>query len=168
MYREISFSEKSTELLEQLKRGAFLTVRSGDALNTMTIGWGSIGFIWNKPVFTALVRYSRYTYELIKDAEDFTISLPLGGQLKNELKVCGCESGRDIDKFKEFNIKTRESIKAKTPVIRDCDLFIECRKIYESPMIKEKVAADIDERSYPDGDYHVMYYGEILTSYIKE
>ena len=34
-----NFSEYSQQALEQLKKGAFLTVKSGDETNTMTIGW---------------------------------------------------------------------------------------------------------------------------------
>ena len=29
-----------------IKKGAFLTVKAADALNTMTIGWATVGFIW--------------------------------------------------------------------------------------------------------------------------
>jgi flavin reductase (DIM6/NTAB) family NADH-FMN oxidoreductase RutF len=104
MYRKIEFSSSSKDLLQQLQKGAFLTVKLEDKVNTMTIAWGSLGFMWNKPVFIAMVRYSRYTYELIDKAEDFTISLPLQGQLKKALGLCGSKSGRDIDKIKEFGL----------------------------------------------------------------
>lgn len=66
MYKEIKFTEMSKEILEQLQKGAFLTVKSDDKVNTMTIAWGALGFMWYKPVFTAMVRYSRYTYELLR------------------------------------------------------------------------------------------------------
>ena len=54
------------EMLTQLPLGAFLTVKSGDRVNTMTIGWGTIGFMWGKPIMTVMVRYSRHTHQLIK------------------------------------------------------------------------------------------------------
>ncbi|HOO44668.1 MAG TPA: flavin reductase family protein, partial [Deltaproteobacteria bacterium] len=38
----------SPTITKQLQKGAFLTVKAGDALNTMTIGWGLIGFIWQR------------------------------------------------------------------------------------------------------------------------
>ena len=28
-------------------KGAFLTVKSGELINTMTIAWGNIGYEWN-------------------------------------------------------------------------------------------------------------------------
>lgn len=45
---DIKFNELSKEMLQQLQKGAFLTVENGDKVNTMTIGWGSIGIMWNK------------------------------------------------------------------------------------------------------------------------
>lgn len=55
--KRIKFNEYSSEGLEQLRKGAFLTLKDGDEVNTMTIGWGSISVIWNKPIFMVAVRY---------------------------------------------------------------------------------------------------------------
>lgn len=42
------------------KKWALLTAGTKDDFNTMTISWGGIGTIWNKPVATMYVRESRY------------------------------------------------------------------------------------------------------------
>lgn len=168
MYKEIKFTEMSKELLEQLQRGAFLTVKNGDRVNTMTIAWGSLGYIWNKPIFTALVRYSRHTHDLIFDSEDFTVSFPLNGQLKEALGICGTKSGRDMDKFKECNLTLKGADTVKSPVIDECDLHIECRVVYKQEMNENNVIDEIKDKSYANGDYHVMYFGEILKAYIRE
>ena len=34
--------------------------------NLMTIGWGTQGIAWGKPVWAVMVRPSRYTYECIE------------------------------------------------------------------------------------------------------
>ena len=57
--------------IQKIKSGAFLTVCAGDRLNTMTIGWATIGFCWRKPVFMVAVRDSRHTFTIIEDAADF-------------------------------------------------------------------------------------------------
>ena len=44
---------------EKLKKGIFLTSKSGDKVNSMVIGWGHIGRVWERPVFIAYVRTSR-------------------------------------------------------------------------------------------------------------
>ena len=35
------------DTLNRIKKGAFLTVKSGNGVNTMTIGWAAFGFVWN-------------------------------------------------------------------------------------------------------------------------
>lgn len=168
MFKSIQYNEMSKEMLEQLQRGAFLTVKTEDKLNTMTIGWGSLGFIWNKPVLMVMVRYSRYTYDLMEGAQDFTVSLPLRGQLKEALSFCGTKSGRDFDKIKECNLKLKPGNKVNTPIIEDCDLHIECKIVFKQPMDEKLLAQEVKDRAYPKGDYHVMYYGEILDVYVRE
>ena len=42
--------------INKIKEGAFLTVKSGNALNTMTIGWVTFGVVWSKPIMMVAVR----------------------------------------------------------------------------------------------------------------
>lgn len=168
LFENIKYNELSREMLEQLMRGAFLTVKEGDRLNTMTIAWGSIGYMWNKPIFTVLVRYSRYTYDLIDRAEDFTVSLPLHGQLREELNFCGSKSGRDVDKINECKLKLKASNIVTSPVLEDCDLHFECKIVYKQPMDPSVLNEIIKNKMYPNDDYHMMYFGEIVASYIRE
>ena len=168
MYKEIKVTDMSKELLEQLQKGAFLTVKAGDIVNTMTIAWGSLGFMWNKHIFTAMVRYSRYTHEIIDKAQDFTVSFPLDNSMGRELGICGTKSGRDIDKFMECKLKLRSGEKVDSPIIDNCSLHIECSILYKHGMDKGNLSPGIQENSYAEGDYHVMYFGEILKAYIKQ
>jgi flavin reductase (DIM6/NTAB) family NADH-FMN oxidoreductase RutF len=163
--KEAKFTDVSKELLEQLQKGAFLTVRSQGKVNTMTIAWGSLGYMWNRPVFIAMVRYSRYTYQLIKDADSFAVSFPLKGQYKEALSLCGTRSGRDIDKFAECGLKLKDGQRLGTPMIDGCDLHLECRIVYKRAMEPETLDDGIKAKSYSDGDYHVMFYGEIAAVY---
>ena len=82
MYKDISFEEYSKEFVSQFSKGSFLNVKGKDSINTMTIGWGNIGVIWGKPILMVMVRYSRHTYNLMEEANEFTVSIPLNGQLK--------------------------------------------------------------------------------------
>lgn len=168
MFKDIHYNEYTKEFLEQLPKGVFLTVKDGEKINTMTIGWGNIGVIWSKPIITVAVRYSRYTYDLINHSDEFTISIPLNGQLKKELGYCGTKSGRDVDKFKECGLSAVKGREVDTPVIGECDLFYECKVVYKQAMEPATLDQIIDEKCYSNHDYHVLYYGEIVSSYIKE
>lgn len=148
-------------------KGAFLTVKDGDKINTMTIGWGNIGYQWKKPIFTVMVRKSRYTYELIENVDEFTVSLPLNKDMKKALGVCGTKSGRDMDKFKECGLTLKESRVVKTPIIGECDMHYECKIIYKQEMDESLLCEKIKDSSYKNGDYHVLYVGEIVDWYIE-
>jgi len=167
MYKEMDYKEVSRQIMEQLPKGAFLTVKNGGKVNTMTIAWGTMGFIWNKPIFTVLVRYSRYTHELIHNADEFTVSFPLNGRLDDALNLCGTKSGRDIDKFAECALKTQRGRVVDTPVISGCDIHLECRIVYRQALAPENLDDGIKNSCYPVGDYHVIYCGEIVAAYRK-
>lgn len=147
-------------------KGAFLTVKSGENINTMTIGWGSIGYQWGKPIFMVLVRKTRYTYNLIENSQDFTVTIPLSDNLKEELRFCGTKSGRDIDKLKACNLQIKDSNKVYSPIINKRDvLTYECKIVYKQEMDNRLISPDVKEVYYKDNDYHVIYYGEIVDCY---
>jgi flavin reductase (DIM6/NTAB) family NADH-FMN oxidoreductase RutF len=168
MSTEFSYEQYASQFLKQLPRGAFLTVKTGDKLNTMTIGWGSIGYVWQKPVMMVMVRYSRYTYELMEKAMDFSVSVPLTGELKKDLAVTGTKSGRDIDKFKECKLTAKNAKSIESPVIGECGLIFECKIIYKQAMQPENLDVEIKEKCYPNDDFHVLYFGEIMSCYSPE
>lgn len=54
---------------------ALLTAGDEKHLNTMTIGWGQLGTLWNLPVCTVYVRPERYTYEFMEAQDTFSVSV---------------------------------------------------------------------------------------------
>lgn len=51
----------NTEIFDQFdKKWALLTAGKIDNFNSMTISWGGLGTLWNKPVATVYVRTSIY------------------------------------------------------------------------------------------------------------
>lgn len=164
----VNFTQGLEEAMNCLhKQGAFLTVKSGDKTNTMTISWGNIGFEWNKPIFTVLVRQSRYTYELIENSKEFTVSIPLNNNLKKPLAFYGSKSGRDINKYEQCPLTLEAGKSVSTPVIGDCELHYECKIVYKQEMNPNLLTEEIKKSSYKNDDYHTLYYGEIVNCYKK-
>lgn len=165
MSEELRFSQMAAEMLDQLPRGAFLSVAEGGKTNTMTIGWGSIGIVWSRPVMMVMVRHSRYTNELIEQSQEFTVSVPLSKDFRKELAFAGTKSGRDCDKFKELGIQEVSGRKTEAPVIPGCGLIYECRILLRQEIDAAGLDESVKATVYPDGDYHVLYFGEILACY---
>ena len=168
MTKEVAYNEYAKQVMEQLsKGGAFLTTAHNGKTNTMTIGWGNIGFAWGKPIFTVMVRASRYTRELIEKSGEFTVSVPLN-PMKQALGICGSISGRDIDKFAAAGLTILPGKKTATPVIKGCGLHFECKTVYKQEMNPSLLDQSFNEKWYDSGDYHTFYTGEILTCYTEE
>jgi flavin reductase (DIM6/NTAB) family NADH-FMN oxidoreductase RutF len=163
--RDIGFSDEADKALAALREGAFLTAGDSAARNVMTIAWGSIGFMWGKPVFTVLVRPSRYTHKFMEGGE-FTVSLPLGG-MRDALALCGSKSGRDVDKVKAAGLTLQAARKVATPVVAGCGLYYECRVVYKYELTPARLDRGLDAACYKDGDYHTVYVGEIVAAYAE-
>lgn len=92
---EIDVNEKAGYILDCLKQGILLTTKENDLLDTMTIGWATIGIDWSIPVFTVYVRESRFTKVLLDKTNQFTVNIPLPGKnVRKILSFCGTRSKR--------------------------------------------------------------------------
>jgi len=166
--QKVDYNEYLPEAFESLPDGAFLTVQSDGEKNTMTIGWNLVGVNWSLPMTLVMVRSSRHTHQLLEDTDEYTISFPLGEQMQEELKYCGSRSGRDHDKFEECDLQPLEGRQVETPVIGGCDLYYECEIVYSQHMDPDKITSQAVRDCYPEGDYHTLYFGRILDSYLAE
>ena len=159
-----AYLDNLDNLMETLTRGAFLTVKAGEAINTMTIGWATIGFVWKKEVFMVAVRNSRHTFELIEKSDDFTVTIPTDAGSKEALIFCGTKSGRDYDKFLECGLQTRKAAKVGSPVIDVPGVHYDCKIVYRSAMDSTNLDDKL-EKLYPAKDYHTLYFGVIVACY---
>jgi flavin reductase (DIM6/NTAB) family NADH-FMN oxidoreductase RutF len=130
--------------------------------NAMAIGWGSVGIIWGKPIFTVLVRPSRYTYKLMNQSDSFTVCVPSESQF-DAVDFCGTKSGRNFDKFKECGLEALPSLRIKTPGIDGAPLIYECKIVHTNEVIPSHLTDEIRTKSYAAADYHRIYHGEILA-----
>ncbi len=160
----ISYNEYAREALTSLSQGAFLTTKADNKVNTMTIGWGAISYMWGKPVFTVMVRESRHTKGMIDAAGEFTVSLPEGA-LADAVKLCGAKSGRDTDKIAEAGLTLLPPVNLSTPFIDGCPLHFECKTLYKQEMDLALLDEATRDRWYANGDVHTIYYGEIIGAY---
>lgn len=171
MKQEINVWEYAPQILEAVGKGVLLTAKADGKVNPMTIGWGTLGIQWGKPIFIVFVRQSRYTKTLLDKNPEFTVNVPMGICDKNILSVCGRESGRDVDKIQKLGLTLVEGETVSVPGILQLPLTLECKVIYKQDQELSALDEVSRERYYKsgtkdDGDFHTAYYGEISAAYI--
>ena len=165
--KNLNYMSIAEDAISKIKKGAFLTVKVADALNTMTIGWATFGVIWQKPIMMVAVRPTRHTFSIIEKTQDFTVTVP-AGDMSKAIAFCGSKSGRDVDKFKMCNLETTDSQNVASPIIKVPGIHYECKIVYKSAMNPVHLDKNYDKSLYPQKDYHTLYFGEILACYETE
>jgi flavin reductase (DIM6/NTAB) family NADH-FMN oxidoreductase RutF len=161
-YESVPYTTYLQQTLALLEDPGLLlvTAGAGGKVNAMTIGWGTIGPIWGKHIMCVLVRPSRYTFSLLEQSTSFTVCLPTAG-MRAAVQFCGQYSGRDQDKLAACGLTTMPSLHVQAPAIDGCPVVYECRIVHTNDVIPANLAKDIT--SYPKGNYHRLYYGEIMA-----
>lgn len=144
----------------------WLLLTAGDftsgAFNAMTVSWGSLGTIWNKPFAQVVVRPQRFTYQFMEKYPTFTLcAFPL--KYRKALSLLGSKSGRDGDKIAASGLTPQAATVAAAPVYAEAALTVECRKMYWQDMDPSHFLDTGIQRNYPENDYHRIYFGEILA-----
>ena len=169
MKEKIVVFDYAKRLSEALPQGILLNT-CGEKFNSMVIGWGHLGTIWNLPIYTVYVRQSRYTRQQLDKTMEFTVSAPLEGKLSAEVfRICGTQSGRDVDKEKAARLTPAEADVIRTPGILEYPLTLECRVLYRQDQVPNDLPKEIRERFYKGadgGDFHTAYIGQIVSAYI--
>jgi flavin reductase (DIM6/NTAB) family NADH-FMN oxidoreductase RutF len=148
--------------------GILLASRSSAGkLNPMTIGWGVFGAIWGRAMFLVLVRPSRFTYECLEATGDFTVNV-MPADMPDVPDYCGTTSGRSIDKMAEKHLTERPSDHITSGGVAEANIIFECRVVHKHDVQQPAFTGDIISHYYPEGDFHRVYYGEILSVAVRQ
>lgn len=146
------------------RRWALLSATDGKRANSMTIGWGGMGVMWERDVFFVMVRPCRYTYDILENTDTVTLSF-FGDGYRKELTYLGRTSGRDEDKL---------ALCGLTPVQEGKDVYFEEAKLVLSGKIIAKMDLNssdlVDEtleKHYPKRDYHRIYVCESTRAFTQ-
>lgn len=178
MKKAIEVFDYAGDIVKALKTGVLLTTKAGDKVNSMTIGWGTLGIVWGKPTFITFIRENRFTRSQLEKNPEFTVNIPHGAFDKKILGFCGTKSGRDLDKIEELDLTLETPEIVSVPAIRELPLTLECRVMYKQKQDAHALAEENKKAFYPqnvDGsfygenrDFHIAYYGEIVGAYSIE
>jgi flavin reductase (DIM6/NTAB) family NADH-FMN oxidoreductase RutF len=92
----------------------------------------------------------RYSHELITASREFVVNMPTAAMVE-VVDRCGCVSGRDVDKFAEFDITAVPATHVAPPLIAECPINLECRLLSVQEI----------------GD-HDLFLGEVVAEHVIE
>lgn len=156
-----NFLSKSFELWDK----TWLLLTSGDFgkcdFNSMTVAWGGIGIMWNKPMAIVVVRPTRHTFKFINSYDTFSLCV-FSEQYRSALNLLGSKSGRDGDKIKASGLTTIASSSIAAPIFKEAELALECRKMYWEDLNPQHFLLPDIDKNYAKKDYHRMVMGEVV------
>lgn len=151
------------------KEWMLVSAGNEEKFNMMTASWGGVGYLWNKPVVFVFVRPERYTREFIDARGSFVLSF-MGEENKAVHKICGSQSGRDIDKVAATGL-TPCFTPNGNPCFEESRLTLECKTLYVTNMDKNSFADPaLFEKWYSAmaGNPHNVYVAEIINAWQNE
>jgi flavin reductase (DIM6/NTAB) family NADH-FMN oxidoreductase RutF len=162
---EVDFThELDLTLIRMQEQGLLLTSADPEGTpNIMTIGWGNPGVTWGRPVFVVLVRPSRFTFGNIEATGEFVVNVPTP-QMAEACEHCGTVSGRDHQKFRECGLTPRIGRHVEVPLIEECVLHYECRVLQRNDVIESQLDDQVHREFYGAGDFHRVYFGEVVQT----
>jgi len=147
MQKQVDYSDAiKTKYPEQVVI-AVARDKNGKA-NPITLGWTMI-VSGSPPMMAIAVARSHYSIEAVTHSKSFTIAFP-SAEMADAALFFGSRSGRDTDKFAEFDCKT-----APANAI-DSVLLAEAAANFECTLESQTIAGD-----------HIIFVGKVVCSHIN-
>ena len=147
MQKQVEYSDAvKTKYPEQVVI-AIAKDRQGKA-NPVTLGW-TMYASGNPPMMAIAVAKKHYSIEAITHSECFTIAFP-SSDMADAALFFGSKSGREIDKFAEFECETEPAKEIDSVLLTDAVANFEC-------MLDSQV---------PVGD-HIIFVGTVVCSHMN-
>lgn len=136
--------------------------------NIMTMGWHMmLGF---SPALVACYIWpGNHSYELIRRSKQCVINVPTRSMLDQVVSI-GNSSGKDIDKFDEFDLTAKTADQVDAPLIAECYANLECHLVDTSQIAKynlfiwEVVKAHVAIEPATPETLHYMGQGEFMVA----
>jgi flavin reductase (DIM6/NTAB) family NADH-FMN oxidoreductase RutF len=96
-----------------------------DETNIMTMGWHMVmGF--DPSLIGCYIWDQNHSFEMIRKSRECVINIPTL-DLATRVVGIGNSSGRDVEKFKRFELTAKQGEKVKAPLIEECFANFECK-----------------------------------------
>lgn len=102
--------------------------------NIMTMGWHMI-MEFEPSLIGCYIWDENHSHHMIKNSKECVINIPTIDIATTVVKIGNC-SGRDVNKFSEFNLTPLPGKRVKAPLIKECYANFEC-KLVDSSLIRK-------------------------------
>lgn len=148
-----------------------LTAGKADHYNSMVASWGGWGILFERPSIYHLLRSNRYTLELMRKNNTYTVSL-FPEEYKEQIMLFGMKSGRDSDKMKETTL-TAVATPSGNMTYKEAAVVLECKLSEVTTVSPDDFLNEDDKKFVVDahaetGEYHKMIFSEITNVWIRK
>src|SRR3954447_17623818 len=122
-----------SEIRRFLEPGPIVLVSSAweGRTNIMTMGWHMVmGF--QPSLIGCYIWDANHSFEMIRKSKECVINIPAIDLAETAVAIGNC-SGRDVDKFAEFELTAKAAEKVVAPLIDECHANFEC-KLYDGSL----------------------------------
>lgn len=119
-----------------LEPGPIVLVSSAwkDEKNIMTMGWHMIMEL-EPSLVGCYIWEENHSFKMIKESKECVINIPTVEIATTVVQIGNC-SGRDVNKFDQFNLTPLQGKKVSAPLIKECYANFEC-KLIDSSLIQK-------------------------------
>ena len=147
-----------------------LTVGNSDKFNSMVTSWGGWGIQFGKPSVFHMLRSNRYTLELIREQDKYTVSF-FDQKYKQDLMPFGRQSGRDSNKMAETQLSPVQTPNGRM-AYKEASIILECTLQGVTTVSPDDFKNEDNRKFITDayaetGDYHKIVFSEITNIWIR-
>ncbi|MBN1837296.1 MAG: flavin reductase [Spirochaetales bacterium] len=128
--------------------------------NSMTVAWGAVGAMWDRPLAAVAVKPTRHTFSFLERFPSFTLC-HFPAAWKKKLLYLGTQSGRDLDKIAESGLTPIPSSQVGAPGYAEADLILECETLYSDDYKPERFQSEALGQGHRSKSPHRVFFGEI-------
>ena len=148
-----------------------LTAGDSNHYNSMVASWGGWGILFERPSIYHFLRSNRYTLELMRKKNTYTVSL-FPAEYKDQIMIFGGSSGRDSNKMKETTL-TAVATPSGNMAYKEAAVVLECKLSEVTTVSPDDFLNDSDKQFVVDahaetGEYHKMIFSEITNVWVRK
>jgi len=119
-----------------LEPGPIVLVSSAhkNETNIMTMGWHMV-VEFQPSLISCVISSANHSFEMIRRSRQCVINVPTVELASKVVKIGNC-SGRDVDKFAEFDLTPAPATQVRAPLIDECYASFECELADASQITK--------------------------------